>query len=49
MKANKTVLFRLVLVEEIHIYEEKGWRRKDDKIHVKVGGWPSVWMRKEEK
>lgn len=42
----KTSWFKLVLVEHIAAHEADGWIRKDDKVHVALGGWPSVWMRK---
>lgn len=42
----KTFYVKLVLVEHIADHEAEGWTRRDDKIHVALGGWASVWMRK---
>lgn len=40
--------YHLVLVEDIHLWEAKGWVLSDDKVHVKLGGWPSVYMEKDD-
>lgn len=40
---------KLVLVEHIADYEADGWTRKDNKVHVWLGGWSSVWMLKKFK
>ena len=43
----KHALFKLVLVEQIHEFEIQGWQRVNNRVHVVVGGWYSVYMRKE--
>ncbi len=40
--------FHLVLVSEIHLWEKKGWRLINNRVHVGIGGWFSVWMEKDE-
>ena len=40
--------YHLVLVKDIPEWEAKGWRLSDDKVHVAIGGWPSVYMEKDE-
>lgn len=37
-------VFKLVLVEQITEYEGQGWRLVNDRVHVALGGWPSVYM-----
>lgn len=39
--------YRLVLVERIHEYEEEGWRLVSGRVHRALGGWPSVYMKRE--
>ena len=39
--------YQLVLVEQIHEYENKGWVLLNDRVHKGIGGWASVYMRKE--
>ena len=42
------MIYQLVLVSEIHLYQALGWRLTDDKVHVALGGWPSVYMEKDD-
>lgn len=41
--------YQLVLIEDIPKWQAKGWRLSDDRVHVKIGGWKSVYMEKNEK
>lgn len=42
------MICQLVLVKDIHLWEAKGWKLTDDKVHVRLGNWPSVYMEKGE-
>ena len=39
--------YHLVLVEKIHEWEEKGWKLVNNRVHVAIGGWASVYMVRE--
>ncbi len=41
-------LLKLVLIEDIPRYEEDGWQLTNRRVHVNLGGWHSVYMRKVE-
>lgn len=38
--------YHLVLKSEIKKWEAKGWELINDNVHVRLGGWNSVYMRK---
>lgn len=38
--------YKLVLVEHIHEWEEKGWELVSQKVHLSIGGWASAWMKR---
>lgn len=42
------ILCKYVLAEEIGIYETVGWKLSSKKIALKLGGWATVIMEKEE-
>jgi hypothetical protein len=41
------MFYQLCLVENIHLWEDDGWRLATGKV-VFIGGWANVWMRKDE-
>lgn len=41
------MIYKLVLVSDIHKYEAKGWNLSNNNIHLTLGGCGSVWMKKK--
>jgi len=40
--------YKLVLVCDIHNWEDKGWHLVNNKVHCMLGGLASVWMWRED-